>query len=77
MIWKLGEVGRGGVVLVNRVEIFDFEIFIVYFFFRVLKIRGNILKYGFIFYFIFIGRVVVKNKGRIFRYLVNKCSIVL
>jgi hypothetical protein len=40
-----------------------------------LKTRGNTPKYGLIFHSSFIGRAGQKNKGRISRYLANKCSI--
>ncbi|XP_078455397.1 nucleolar protein 56 [Lampetra fluviatilis] len=43
--------------------------------FRALKTRGNTPKYGLIFHSTFIGRAAAKNKGRISRYLANKCSI--
>ncbi|XP_033098398.1 nucleolar protein 56-like isoform X2 [Anneissia japonica] len=43
--------------------------------FRALKTRGNTPKYGLIFHSTFIGRAGAKNKGRISRYLANKCSI--
>merc|ERR1719374_52758 len=43
--------------------------------FRALKTRGNTPKYGLIFHSSFIGRAGSKNKGRISRYLANKCSI--
>uniref|UniRef100_A0A7S4F674 Nucleolar protein 56 n=1 Tax=Chrysotila carterae TaxID=13221 RepID=A0A7S4F674_CHRCT len=43
--------------------------------FRALKTRGNTPKYGLIFHSSFIGRAASKNKGRISRYLANKCSI--
>ncbi|CAL9167283.1 unnamed protein product [Musa hybrid cultivar] len=43
--------------------------------FRALKTRGNTPKYGLIFHSSFIGRASTKNKGRIARYLANKCSI--
>eukprot|EP00824_Muranothrix_gubernata_P025109 TRINITY_DN7872_c4_g1_i1.p2 TRINITY_DN7872_c4_g1~~TRINITY_DN7872_c4_g1_i1.p2 ORF type:complete len:531 (-),score=140.71 TRINITY_DN7872_c4_g1_i1:1352-2854(-) len=43
--------------------------------FRALKTRGNTPKYGLIFHSSFIGRAKAKNKGRISRYLANKCSI--
>lgn len=42
---------------------------------RALKTRGNTPKYGLIFHSTFIGRAGAKNKGRISRYLANKCSI--
>uniref|UniRef100_UPI00358F5F39 nucleolar protein 56 n=1 Tax=Myxine glutinosa TaxID=7769 RepID=UPI00358F5F39 len=43
--------------------------------FRALKTRGNTPKYGLIFHSTFIGRAAAKNKGRISRYLANKCAI--
>merc|ERR1712232_1164457 len=43
--------------------------------FRALKTKGNTPKYGLIFHSTFIGRAQAKNKGRISRYLANKCSI--
>ncbi|KAK3705678.1 hypothetical protein QZH41_009523, partial [Actinostola sp. cb2023] len=43
--------------------------------FRALKKKGNTPKYGLIFHSSFIGRANKKNKGRISRYLANKCSI--
>ncbi len=43
--------------------------------FRALKTRGNTPKYGLIFHSTFIGRAGAQNKGRISRYLANKCSI--
>ncbi|KAK9821924.1 hypothetical protein WJX81_000765 [Elliptochloris bilobata] len=43
--------------------------------FRALKTKGNTPKYGLIFHSSFIGRAKQKNKGRISRYLANKCSI--
>ena len=45
--------------------------------FRALKSRGkiNTPKYGLIFHSTFIGRAGAKNKGRISRFLANKCSI--
>merc|ERR1711964_513592 len=43
--------------------------------FRALKTKGNTPKYGLIFHSSFIGRAQAKNKGRISRYLANKCSI--
>ncbi len=42
---------------------------------RALKTKGNTPKYGLIFHSSFIGRASTKNKGRISRYLANKCSI--
>jgi nucleolar protein 56 len=43
--------------------------------FRALKTQGNTPKYGLIYHSSFIGRAGHKNKGRISRYLANKCSI--
>jgi len=43
--------------------------------FRALKTKGNTPKYGLIFHSTFIGRAHLKNKGRISRYLANKCSL--
>lgn len=43
--------------------------------FRALKTKGNTPKYGLIFHSTFIGRAQAKNKGRISRYLANKCSL--
>ncbi|KAG2678587.1 hypothetical protein I3843_11G009200 [Carya illinoinensis] len=43
--------------------------------FRALKTRGNTPKYGLIFHSSFIGRASAKNKGRMARFLANKCSI--
>uniref|UniRef100_A0A6M2CKU9 Nucleolar protein 56 n=1 Tax=Rhipicephalus microplus TaxID=6941 RepID=A0A6M2CKU9_RHIMP len=43
--------------------------------FRALKTRGNTPKYGLIFHSTYIGRAGAKNKGRISRYLANKCSL--
>ncbi|KAK9684287.1 hypothetical protein RND81_10G199200 [Saponaria officinalis] len=43
--------------------------------FRALKTKGNTPKYGLIFHSSFIGRASSKNKGRMARYLANKCSI--
>jgi len=43
--------------------------------FRALKTRGNTPKYGLLFHSTFIGRATAKNKGRISRFLANKCSI--
>jgi nucleolar protein 56 len=40
-----------------------------------LKTKGNTPKYGIIYHSSFIGRASAKNKGRISRYLANKCSI--
>lgn len=43
--------------------------------FRALKTKGNTPKYGLIYHSTFIGRAASKNKGRISRFLANKCSI--
>lgn len=43
--------------------------------FRALKTRGNTPKYGLIFHSSYIGRAGPKNKGRISRYVANKCSL--
>merc|ERR1711966_24960 len=43
--------------------------------FRALKTKGNTPKYGLIYHSSFIGRASTKNKGRISRYLANKCSM--
>ncbi|CAL6367596.1 unnamed protein product [Bathycoccus prasinos] len=43
--------------------------------FRALKTKGNTPKYGLIFHSPFIGKASSRNKGRISRYLANKCSI--
>ena len=43
--------------------------------FRALKTKGNTPKYGLIYPSSFIGRAGQKNKGRISRFLANKCSI--
>eukprot|EP01101_Sappina_pedata_P006317 TRINITY_DN309_c2_g2_i1.p1 TRINITY_DN309_c2_g2~~TRINITY_DN309_c2_g2_i1.p1 ORF type:complete len:530 (+),score=348.42 TRINITY_DN309_c2_g2_i1:88-1677(+) len=43
--------------------------------FRALKTRGNTPKYGLLYNSTFISRASTKDKGRISRYLANKCSI--
>ncbi|KAM0752854.1 Nop domain-containing protein [Meredithblackwellia eburnea MCA 4105] len=43
--------------------------------FRALKTKGNTPKFGLIYHSTFIGRAATKNKGRISRFLANKCSI--
>lgn len=43
--------------------------------FRAIKTRSNTPKYGLIFHSSFIGRAAASNKGRISRYLANKCSL--
>lgn len=71
--WKGGEEG-GGAALANGVEIADLKLSTKCSL-RALKTRGNTPKYGLIFHSTFIGRAAAKNKGRISRYLANKCSI--
>lgn len=58
-------------------EICDFKIEMICLccVFRALKKKGNTPKYGLIFHSSFIGRAASQNKGRISRYLANKCSI--
>lgn len=43
--------------------------------FRALKTKGKTPKYGLLYHSTFIGKAGQKNKGRISRYLANKCSI--
>jgi len=43
--------------------------------FRALKTKGKTPKYGLIFNSTFIGRAGLKSKGKISRYLANKCAI--
>mmetsp|Transcript_64318 Transcript_64318/g.73837 ORF Transcript_64318/g.73837 Transcript_64318/m.73837 type:complete len:477 (+) Transcript_64318:59-1489(+) len=43
--------------------------------FRALKSRGNTPKYGLIFNSTYIGRAETQHKGRISRFLANKCSM--
>merc|ERR1712168_1242938 len=43
--------------------------------FRALKTKGKTPKYGLIFHSSFIGKAGAKNKGRVSRYLANKCTI--
>ncbi|CAG8523379.1 4891_t:CDS:2, partial [Acaulospora morrowiae] len=43
--------------------------------FRALKTKSNTPKYGLIYHSSFIGRAGTKNKGRISRFLANKCTI--
>ncbi|KAI0040270.1 Nop-domain-containing protein [Auriscalpium vulgare] len=43
--------------------------------FRALKTKGNTPKYGLIYHSSFISRAGPKHKGRISRFLANKCSI--
>lgn len=43
--------------------------------FRALKTKGNTPKYGLLYHSTYIGRAGGKDKGKISRYLANKCSI--
>lgn len=43
--------------------------------FRAMKTKGKTPKYGLIFNSSFIGRANAKSKGKISRYLANKCAI--
>ena len=43
--------------------------------FRALKTKGNTPKYGLLYHASAIGKAGARNKGRISRYLANKCSI--
>lgn len=43
--------------------------------FRALKKKGNTPKYGLLYHSSFIGKAAGKDKGKISRYLANKCSI--
>lgn len=43
--------------------------------FRALKTKGNTPKYGLLYHSSFIGKAGQRNKGRISRFLANKCSI--
>ena len=43
--------------------------------FRALKTKGNTPKYGLLYHSSFIGRAAGKDKGKISRYLANKCAI--
>lgn len=43
--------------------------------FRALKTKTNTPKYGLLYHSTFIGRAGLKNKGRISRFLANKCTI--
>lgn len=43
--------------------------------FRALKTRGNTPKYGLIYHSTFIGRATQNTRGRISRFLANKCTI--
>jgi nucleolar protein 56 len=43
--------------------------------FRALKSKGNTPKFGLLFNSTYISRAATKNKGRISRYLANKCAI--
>ena len=43
--------------------------------YRALKTKGNTPKYGLIYHSTHIGKANTQNKGRISRYLANKCAI--
>ncbi|CDW53851.1 nucleolar protein; nola protein [Trichuris trichiura] len=43
--------------------------------FRALKKKGNTPKYGLLYHSPFIGRAATKDKGKISRFLANKCAI--
>lgn len=43
--------------------------------FRALKTHSNTPKYGILYHSTFIGRAGLENKGKISRYLANKCSL--
>jgi len=43
--------------------------------FRALKTRGNTPKYGILYHSTYIGRAKPKDKGKISRYIANKCSL--
>ena len=43
--------------------------------FRALKAKGNTPKYGLLYHSTYIGRAAGKDKGKVSRYLANKCSI--
>lgn len=43
--------------------------------FRAMKTKGNTPKYGLLFHSTYIGRAQKRDKGRIARYVSNKCSI--
>jgi nucleolar protein 56 len=43
--------------------------------YRALKTKGNTPKYGLIYHSSYIGKASTQNKGRISRYLANKCAI--
>ena len=43
--------------------------------FRALKAKTNTPKYGLLYHSTFIGKATGKNKGKISRYLANKCCL--
>jgi len=43
--------------------------------FRALKTKGNTPKYGLLYHSSFISRAATKDKGKISRYVANKCSL--
>lgn len=67
---SVSETGLSVLDLSGSIELIDHLIY-----YRALKTKGNTPKYGLIFHSTYIGRAGTKNKGRISRYLANKCSI--
>lgn len=63
--------------IIENVKLTHFGIFIYFMILscRAIKTRGNTPKYGLIYHSTFIGRAGKTNKGRISRYLANKCSV--
>lgn len=43
--------------------------------FRALKTKGNTPKYGLLYHSTYISRAATKDKGKISRYVANKCSL--
>jgi len=43
--------------------------------FRALKTKGNTPKYGTLYHSSYIGKALAKDKGKISRYIANKCSL--
>jgi len=56
----------------NSLHLFIQFVFSIY---RALKTKGNTPKYGLIYHSSHIGKATTQNKGRISRYLANKCAI--
>ena len=63
------------IFIIFPIQVYDQILTPNYFSSRALKTKGKTPKYGLIFHSSFIGRAAAKNKGRISRYLANKCSI--